>query len=63
MSHLPTSSVLEGLLSEQFAELESVHLLAFSDRAFSLAFLFLGVSFLAISRAVLIYVVIISGLF
>ena len=51
LSHLAPSSFLEGLSSEQFAELESVHLLAFSARA-SLAFLSLGVSFLAISRPV-----------
>ena len=63
LSHLPPSSFLQGLSSEQFAELESVHLLAFSDRACSMAFLSLWVSFLAICRAVLIYVVIISGLF
>ena len=37
-------------------------MLAFSDRACSLAFLSLGVSFLAISRAVLIYLVLFSGL-
>ena len=35
LSHLPPSSFLEGLSSEQFAELESVHLLAFSGRACS----------------------------
>ena len=32
LSHLPPSSFLEGLSSEQFAELGSVHLLAFSAR-------------------------------
>ena len=63
LSHLPPSSFLEGLSSEQFAELESVHLLAFSARACSLAFLSSRVSFLAISRAVLIYLVLFSGLF
>ena len=63
LSHFPPSSFPEGLSSEQFAELESVHLLAFSARACSLAFLYLGVSFLAISRAVLIYLVLFSGLF
>ncbi len=57
LSHLPPISFLDGLSSEQFAELESVHLLAFSARACSLAFLSLGVPFLAICRAVLIYVV------
>ena len=40
LSHLPPSSFLEGLSSEQFAELGSVHLLAFSAPASSLAFLF-----------------------
>ena len=54
LSHLPPSSFLVGMSSEQFAELESVHLLAFSARACSLAFLSLGVAFLAISRAFLI---------
>ena len=34
LSHLPPSSFLEGLSSEQFAELESVHLLAFSSGLF-----------------------------
>ena len=63
LSCLPPSSFLEGLSSEQFAEFESVHFLAFSARACSLAFLFLGVSFLAISSAVLIYLVLFSVLF
>ena len=63
LSHLPPISFLEGLSSEQFAELESVQLLALSARACSLAFLALGVLFLAICRAVLIYVVLFSGLF
>ena len=63
LSHLPPISFLEGLSSEQFAELESVQLLALSARACSLAFLSLGVPFLAICRAVLIYVVLFSGLF
>ena len=63
LSHLPPSSFLDGLSSEQFAELKSVHLLAFSAQVCSLAFLSLGVSFLAISRAVLIYFVLFSGLF
>ena len=61
LSHLPPSSFLEGLSSEQFAELESVHLLAFSGRACSLALLLLGVSFLAICRAVLIYLALFWG--
>ena len=63
LGHLPPSSFLEGLSSGEFAELESVHLLAFSSRACSLAFLSLGVSFFRISRAVLIYLVLFSGLF
>ena len=41
----------------------SVHLLAFSAWSCSLAFLFLGVPFLAICRAVLIYLVLFSVLF
>ena len=53
----------ERLSSEQFAELESVHLLAFWARACSLPFLYLLVSFLAISRAVVIYLVLFSGLY
>ena len=63
LSHLPPSSFLEGLSSEQFAELGSVQLLAFSARACSLSFLSLGVAFLEIFRAVLIYLVLFSGLF
>ena len=63
LTHLPPDSFLEGLSSDQFTELESVHLLAFSARACSLAFVSLGVSFLAISKAVLIYLVLFSGLF
>ena len=51
LSHLPPSSFLEGLSSGQFAELGSVHLLAFSARACSLACLFSGSPFLAICRA------------
>ena len=61
LSHLSPRSFFQGLSSEHFAELESVHLLAFSARACSLAFLSLGVSFLAICRAVLIYLVLFSG--
>ena len=63
LSHLPPSSFLEGLSSEQFAELESVHLCAFSARACSLAFLSSVSPFLAVCRAVLIYFVLFSGLF
>ena len=47
----------EELSSEQFAVLGSVHLLAFSARACSLAFLSSGYPFLAIRRAVFIYLV------
>ena len=54
LSHVPPSSVLEGLSSEQFAEFGSVHLLAFSARACSLAFLFSVSPFLTICRAVFI---------
>ena len=61
LSHLPPSSFLEGLSSEQFAELESIHLLAFSARACSLTFLSLGLLFLANSKAVLIYLVLFFG--
>ena len=61
-SHIPPTSFLAGLFSEQFAELESVHLLAFWATACSLAFLYFVVS-LAISRAVLIYLVLFSGFF
>ena len=39
LSYFPPSSFHEGLSSEQFAELRSVHLLAFSTRAYPLAFL------------------------
>ena len=63
LSHFPPSSFLEGLSSEQLAEPESVHMLAVSERACSLTFLSLGVSFLAICRAALIYLVLFSGLF
>ena len=57
LNHLPPSSFLEGLSSEQFAELASVHLLAFSARACSLAFLSSGSPFLAIYKAVFVYLV------
>ena len=60
LSHLPPSSFLDGLFSEQLAELESVQLLAFSARACSLAFLSLGVPFLAICRAVVVFYVLSS---
>ena len=63
LSHLPPSSFLEGLSSDQFAELGSVHLLAFSARACSLAFLSSVSPFLAIYKGVLIYWVLFSGLF
>ena len=49
--------------SHQFAELRSIHRLAFLARACSLAFLCLAILFLAISRAVLINLVLFSGLF
>ena len=52
-----------ALSSEQFAELGSVHLLAFSARACSLACLSSVSPFLTICRAVLIYVVLYLGLF
>ena len=55
LSHLPPSSFLEGLSSGEFAELESVHLLAFSSWACSLAFLSSVSPFLTICRAVFIY--------
>ena len=57
LSYLPPSSFLDGLSSEQFKELASNHLLAFSARACSLAFLSLGSLFLTICRAVFIYLV------
>ena len=57
LSHLPPSSFLEGLSSEQFAELGSVYLLAFSARACSLAFLTSVSPFLTICGAVFIYFV------
>ena len=55
LSHFPSSSFLGWLSSEQFAELRSVHLLAFSPRACSLAFLFSGSPFLATWGAVFIF--------
>ena len=54
-----TSSFLQGLSSEQFAELGSVYLLAFSARVCSLAFLSSGSALLAICRAVFIYLVVV----
>ena len=62
LSHLPPRSFLEGLSSEQFAELGSVHLLAFSARACSLALLSSVSPFLAICRAVFVYLVLLRGL-
>ena len=61
LSHLPPSSVLVGLSSEQFSELESVHLLVFSARACSLAFLSSVSPFLTICRAVFVYLVLFGG--
>ena len=61
LSHLPPSSFLEGLSSEQFSELESVHLLVFSARACSLALLSSVSPFLTICRAVFIYLVLLGG--
>ena len=63
LSHIPPSSFLERLSSEQFAELGSVHLLAFSARACSLAFLSSVSPFLTICRAVFIYLILLGGLF
>ena len=63
LSHLPPSSFLDGLSSEQFAELGSVDLLAFSARAFCLACLSSRSPFLAICRAVFVYLVLWGGLF
>ena len=63
LSHLPPSSSLEGLSSEQFAELGSVQLLAFSARACSLAFLSSVSPFLTICRAVFVYLVFVCFLF
>ena len=63
LSHLPSCSFLERLSSEQFAELRAVHLLAFSARACSLAFLSSRSPFLAICRAVFVYLVLFSFFF
>ena len=63
LSHLPSNSFLEGLFSEQFAELGSIHLLAFSARACSSAFLSSRSLCLAICRAVFIYIFLFRGLF
>ena len=49
------------MCAEQFAELESVHLLAFSARACSLTFLSSVSPFLTICRAVFIYLVLLGG--
>ena len=56
-SHLPPSSFLEGLSFQQFAEFVSDPLLAFVARACSLAFLSSVYPFLAICRALFIYLV------
>ena len=63
LSHLPPSSFLDGLSSEQFAELKSIHLLAFSAHASSLAFLSSLSPFLTIRRAIFIYLVLFGWLF
>ena len=63
LSHLPPTHFLDGLSSELFAELGSVHLLAFSARASSLAFLSSVSPFVTICRAVFIYLVLLGGLF
>ena len=55
LGQLSPSSFLEGLSSEQFADLGSIHFLGFWARACSLALLYLAVLFLAICRAVFIY--------
>ena len=55
-------ALLEWLFSEQFAELGSVHLLAFSARACSLSFLSSVSPFFGICRAVFIYLVLFGGL-
>ena len=60
--HLPPRSFLEGLSSEQFAELGPVHFLAVSARACSLAFLPSASPFWTICRAVFIYLVLFGGL-
>ena len=63
LSHLPPSSFLERLSSEQFADLGPRIRWAISARGCSLLFLSLGVSFLAICRAVFLYFVLFPGLF
>ena len=63
LSHLQPSSFFERLSSEQFAELGSVQLLAFSARACSLAFVSSESPFLTICRAVFIYLVLFGWLF
>ena len=62
LRHLPPRSFLEGLSSEQFAELGPVHFLAVSARACSLGFLPSASPFLTICRAVFIYLVLFRGL-
>ena len=60
LSHLPPSSFLDGS-SEQFAEVGSVHLLIFSARVCSLAFLSSASPFWTICRAVFVYLVLFRG--
>ena len=62
LRHLPPRSFLEGLSSEQFAELGPVHFLAVSARACSLAFLPSASPFLTTCMAVFIYLVLFGGL-
>ena len=63
LSHLPPISFHERLSSQQFAELGSIHLLAFSAHASSLAFLSSLSPFLTIRRAIFIYLVVFGWLF
>ena len=63
LSHLPPISFHERLSSQQFAELGSIHLLAFSAQASSLAFLSSLSPFLTIRRAIFIYLVLFGWLF
>ena len=52
LGRIPRSSFLYWFSSQQFAALGSIHFLAFSARACSLAFLCLAILFLGICRAV-----------
>ena len=52
LGRIPPSSFHHWFCSQQSAELGSIHFLAFSARACSLAFLCLAILFLAICRAV-----------